>query len=197
MQPEYTSQLEEIVKALNHQSTPTWLIAIASGFLGFLASILGQIFQRWYGEYRDRSRMRKIIYSELGAIYSMLVYLQPDMVSGRDKEDHKYEQDKFRNHFLRHEGEGHATKFDGEKYAEDHKDVFIQLGERRRIVDLYSVARGAFIDDEDYGFVLNSRLAIEIIEDYVRFDWLPKKMVERYMKPIPAFRRWRLKTWRT
>ena len=45
MQPDYSQPLEEIVKALNRPSTPTWLIAIMSALLGFLASVLSQVFQ--------------------------------------------------------------------------------------------------------------------------------------------------------
>jgi H+/Cl- antiporter ClcA len=72
MQPDYTSQLEQIVKALNRPSIPTWLIAIVSAFLGFLASVLSQIFQHWYSEHKARSKMRMIIYSEIGAMYPSL-----------------------------------------------------------------------------------------------------------------------------
>jgi hypothetical protein len=44
MQGEYTSQLQDIAKALSHHSTPTWVVAIVSGFLGFAASALGRYF---------------------------------------------------------------------------------------------------------------------------------------------------------
>jgi hypothetical protein len=189
MQTDYTLQLEEIVKALNHQATPTWLIAIVSGLLGFLASILGQIFQQWYSEYRGRSKIRRIIYSEIGAIYSMLVYLQPHVVSApieEEEADIRYKQNKLRERFLRQEEEGYAKKSEGEKYAEDHTDLFIQLEERSQIVSLYSAIHHAFSDDEEFGFNLRSGLAIEIIEDTVRFDWLPKKFVKRYMNPPDA-----------
>jgi len=184
MQPDYTLQLQEIVKALNHHSTPTWVIAVISVFFGFLASLLGQVFQHWYSEYKSRSKMRTIIYSELGTMYSMLVYLQPKVTSGQKKEDFRYETEKLRHHFIR--GEEYAGRFEGEIYAEDHKEVFVQLRERLRITDLYRVIRDACRDDDDYGFLINSGLAIEIIEDNVRFNWLPRKYVKRYMSAPDA-----------
>ena len=106
MQADYTSQLEEIVKALNRQSAPTWLIAIASLFFGFFASALIEVFKHSYGEHRARSKMRKIIYSELGAMYSHLVDLQPTMVSGDDDLTHQdlvYNKFDFRLRFLNYQ----------------------------------------------------------------------------------------------
>lgn len=181
MQPDYTSQLQEIVKALNHDSTPTWVIAVISFFSGFLVSLLGQVFQHWYSEYKSRSKMRTIIYTELGTVYSMLGYLQPPTItSGQEKKkDFSYETGKLRNQFIR--GEGYAGRFEGEIYAKDHNEVFVQLRERSRITALYRVIREACRDDDDYGFLINSGLAIEIIEDNVRFNWLPRKYVNRYM----------------
>jgi len=55
MPGDYGPQLEEIVKALNRPSTPTWLIAIISASLGFLASVLSQVFQHWYADQRART----------------------------------------------------------------------------------------------------------------------------------------------
>jgi hypothetical protein len=68
-----------------------------------------------------------------------------------------------------------------EKYAEDHKDVFIQLRERSTINLLYSAMRNVFGPEEEYGFLINSGLAIEILEDCVRLNDLPDKFVKRYM----------------
>jgi hypothetical protein len=184
MQGEYTSQLQEIAKALKHHSTPSWVVAIVSGFLGFMASALGQVFQHWYGEYKSCSKMRTIIYSELGAMYSMLVFLQPKITSTEKKENFEYEADKFRRYFIRDEDS--SGRFEGEIYAEDNKDVFIQLRERSQITFLYKVMRDSCKDDDDFGFLINSGLAIEIIEDNVRFNWLPKKYVTRYMSPPDA-----------
>jgi hypothetical protein len=182
MQPDYTLQLEEIVRALNRESIPTWLIAITSAFFGFLASVLGQIFQHWYGEHRARSKMRMIIYSEIGAMYSQLVDLQPDMVSEPPtQQDFDWRKLQFRIRFLNYQGEKYAEKFEGEKYADDKRDVFIQLKERSTIISIYSAIRDVFGPEEEYGFLINSGLAIEIIEDCVRLNDLPGKFVKRYM----------------
>jgi hypothetical protein len=81
---DYSSQLEEIAKALRalkHDSTPEWLIAVFSLLFGFLASLVLQIFQPWYAEHT----LRRIIYSELGAMYFVLVQAQPPLVSSNAK----------------------------------------------------------------------------------------------------------------
>ena len=72
-------------------------------------------------------------------------------------------------------------KFEGEKYADDNKAVFIQLKERSTISEIYSAIREVFGPEEEYGFFLNSGLAIEILEDCVRLDYLPRPYVRRYM----------------
>jgi hypothetical protein len=128
--------------------------------------------------------MRTIIYSELGAMYSMLVYLQPKITDTEKKENFEYEADKFRRYFIMDEDS--SGRFEGEIYAEDNKDVFIQLRERSRIAFLYKVMRDPCKDDDDYGFLINSGLAIEIVEDSVRFNWLPRKYVKRYMSASDA-----------
>ena len=74
MQVDYTTQLQEIAKALNRPSIPTWLIAILSGLVGFLASVFSQVFQHWYAERSAQNRMRMIVYSEIGSSYSHLVH---------------------------------------------------------------------------------------------------------------------------
>src|SRR5208282_2336066 len=165
MQPDYTPQLQEIVKALNRPSasTPTWLIAILSGLLGFLASTLSQVFQRWYGEHRERVKMRMIIYSELGAMYSHLVHFHDlSYTHASEEEDMEWRKKQLEERFL---------KFEGEKYAQENKAVFIHLRERSTISEIYSAIREVFGPEEEYGFSLNSGLAIEILEDCVRLNY--------------------------
>ena len=173
MEVDYTPQLQEIVKALNRPSTPTWLIAILSGLLGFLASALSQVFQHWYGEHRARNKMRMIIYSEIGEMYSHLVHFH-DLGKGHksELEDIKWRKKQLRERFL---------KFEGERYAEDNKAVFIQLKERPTIREIYSAIREVFGPEEEYGFFLNCGLAMEILEDCVRLNYLPSRYIKRYM----------------
>ncbi len=173
MQADYTPQLQEIAKALNRPSTPTWLIAILSGLVGFLASVFSQVFQHWYAERRERNKMRMIIYSEIGAMYSHLVHFH-DLGKGyeSEEEDIAWRKKQLKERFL---------KFEGEKYAEDNKAVFIQLKERSTIDEIYSAIREVFGPEEEYGFFLNSGLAIEILEDCVRLNYLPRTYVKRYM----------------
>lgn len=169
---DYTPQLDQIVKALNRPSVPTWLIAILSALLGFLVSIFTQVFQHSYSEYRARKKMRMIIYTELGNMYTNLVHFRDVETNMPDQDDIAWRKRQLKEHFL---------KFEGEKYAEDNKDVFIQLKERSTISGLYSAIRDVFAPEEDYGFFINAGLAIEIIEDDVRLKSLPARYVNRHM----------------
>jgi hypothetical protein len=172
MPVDYTSQLEEIAKALNRPSIPTWLIAIMSAFLGFFVSVFTQVFQHWYSEHRARRKMRMIVYSELGDMYSHLLHFYNLKTRQPEQEDIAWRKKQLKERFL---------KFEGEKYAEDHRDVLIQLKERSTITGLYSAIREVFGPEEEYGFFINAGLAIEIIEDDVRLNNLPARFVNRYM----------------
>jgi hypothetical protein len=177
---DYSSQLEEIaraLRALKQDSTPEWLIAIFSVIFGFIASVVLQIFQRWYTEHT----MRRIIYSELGAMYFMLVQAQPPLVS-RNAQAQSYtsERQRLRDRFVRREGEEIAKKFDGEKYAELHEDVFIQIKERPSILFLYGLMHRV-VSDESLGFLVLSLMAIQNLEYEVQCGSLPRKFVRRYM----------------
>jgi len=116
--------------------------------------------------------MRMIIYSEVGAMYSSLVHFHDVKTGLSDQEDIEWRKKQLKEHFL---------KFEGEKYIEDKKDVFIQLRERSTINTLYSAIHEVFGPEEEYGFFINSGLAVEIIEDCVRLNDLPDKFVRRYM----------------
>jgi hypothetical protein len=180
MSLDYSPQLEEIVKALNRPSIPTWLIAIMSASLGFLASVLSQIFQHCYSEHRARSKMRMIIYPEIGGMYSDLVHFH-----NYDLEPSKLEDMQMMPNELTEWKKGQllerCLKFEGEKYADDNKHVFIQLKERSTIIEIYSAIREVVDPKDELPFVINSGLAIEIIEDFVRLNDLPRKFVRRYM----------------
>lgn len=169
---DYTPQLEQIIKALNRPTIPTWLIAILSALLGFLVFIPTQLFQHWYADRRARSKMRIIIYSELGSMYSNLVHFYGVGTELPEDRDIEWRKKQLKEKFL---------KFEGEKYADENKDVFFALKERSTITSLYSAIREVFGPEEEYGFFINAGLAIEIIEDCVRLNGLPHKFVERYM----------------
>lgn len=169
---DYTPELDQIVRALNRPSIPTWFIAILSAFLGFFVSAFTQVFQHWYSEHRARRKMRMIIYSELGDMYSNLVHFQNVKIGKSEQGDIAWRKKQLKERFL---------KFEGEKYAEDHKDIFIQLKERSIISGLYGAIHEVFGPEEEYGFFINAGLAIEIIEDEVRLKSLPGKFVKQYM----------------
>jgi hypothetical protein len=105
-------------------------------------------------------------------MYSNLVHFYNVKTRQPEQEDIAWRKKQLKERFL---------KFEGEKYAEDHKDVFIQLKEHSTITGVYGAIREVFGPEEEYGFFINAGLAIEIIEDDVRLNYLPAKFANRYM----------------
>ena len=95
--------------------------------------------------------------------------------SRSEHEDIEWRKKQLRERFL---------KFEGEKYAEDNKAVFIQLKERSTISWIYGAIREVFGPEEEYGFLVISGLAIEILEDCVRLNYLPRRYVKSYMNGL-------------
>ncbi len=121
--------------------------------------------------------MRKIIYAEIGTMYSSLVHFHDLKTDSSEQKDIEWRKKQLRQHFL---------KFEGEKYSDENKSVFLKLKERSTIGLLYSAIREVFGPEEEYGFFINSGLAIEIIEDCVRLHDLPARFVKAYMNGSDA-----------
>ena len=97
--------------------------------------------------------MRLIIYSELGTMYSNLSHFYKQVEKKPDETIIKWAKKQLKEVFL---------KFgEGERYVEDNKATFVQLPERSTISEIYSAVREVFGPEEEYGFQINSGLAIE------------------------------------
>jgi hypothetical protein len=105
-------------------------------------------------------------------MYSNLVLFYNRKSTQPQQQDLEWRKKQLQERFL---------KFEGEKYADENKDVFIQLEERSTISELYGAIREVFGPEEEHGFFINAGLAIEIIEDCVRLEYLPNRSVKRYM----------------
>jgi hypothetical protein len=111
-------------------------------------------------------------------MYSNLVHFYELKQRVPEQEDIQWRKKQLKERFL---------KFEGETYAKDNKDVFVQLRERSTLSELYSAIHEVFEPEEEpYGFFFNSGLAIEIMEDCVRLKDLPDKFVKRYMNDRDA-----------
>lgn len=168
--PDYTKQLDQIVKALNRPSLPTWIVAVLSVALGFVGSILVQLFQRYLAESRAKDRMRRVIYPDLAEMY-WSAGIQLDQTGVEDAS--------------RRSRLATSLRFQGEKYADDDRATFLTLREYAWLESCWGALHSALIDD-DYGFDLNCGLALEIIEDGVRLGEIPAKYVRKYVGETEA-----------
>jgi len=64
--PDYTAQLNQIVQALNHPTTPAWIIAALSAALGLISGIFAQLVLVRINDAYQRDRMRRVLYTDLG-----------------------------------------------------------------------------------------------------------------------------------
>lgn len=110
-------------------------------------------------------------------MYSSLVHFHNLETGLPEQKDVEWRKKQLKEHFLR---------FEGEKYADENKNVFIQLKERSTINEIYSAIREVFGPEEEYGFFINSGLAIEVIEACVAQGDLPTSFVKRYMNESDA-----------
>jgi len=168
--PNYSQQLDAIIKALSRPSVPTWLIAILSAALGFVAAVLSQICQHLLADGLNRQKMRRVIYPELGSMYSRahhFCHLKTDR--------HSDDANEWKRTRL-----AASLHFESEKYAKENLATYLQLREYPQIDLVYDVLRSA-TNDDGYGFDINCGLAVEVIEDMVRLGDIPAKYIKKYM----------------
>jgi hypothetical protein len=171
VEPDYSQQLDQIVNALNRPGLPTWVIAMLSATLGFLASVLSQLFQHRFAEVVSRTNMRRVIYPDLGSMYSNANHFLHLETTQTDRE----QWDRWRRTRL-----ASFLRFEGERYAHENRATYLQLAEYPHLDNCYSALHSALADDE-YGFDINCGLAVEIIEDCIRLGWIPAKYIKKYM----------------
>ena len=169
--PDYSRQLDQIVKALNRGVMPTWLVAVISVVLG---SVLGPICHHIFTEHVNKQRMRRVIYPDLADMYSKAHHFYPLKTNLDPTGDQDWRLARLKS-FLR---------FAGEKYAKDNRAVYLQLPEYPHLDCIYSALRSAVGDEVDFDkldFDINCGLAVEIIEDCVRLGQLPTKYIKKYV----------------
>lgn len=161
--PDYTHQLDQIAAALSHPALPTWLIAILSAGLGFLASIAAQICQHAFGEVVSRRRMRRVIYPDVAAMYSYARHFA-DLEAGESWKRERLEK---------------LFEFRGEKFARDNPTAYYNLREYPHLDVIWGALR-APLAEKDFDFNINCGLAAEIIENCVALGQIPSKFIRQY-----------------
>src|SRR5262249_39168107 len=115
MSPDYTKQLDAIVAALNHPTTPAWRVAFISATLGFLAGLLSRFFDRFLVEWHERRVMRRVLYVDIANMFLAV----EDIMSFKELQGsdlYQWQQEQLKAHL----------KFPGEAYSNGKQDIFMQ-----------------------------------------------------------------------
>jgi hypothetical protein len=139
--PDYTLQLNEIVKALNRPSQPQWVVVVLSTLCGMVGSLLLQVAFRSFTEWLEREKLRRLIYQDLIELFYCVhrTLTAPDeSIIQTDKASRRYDE-------LRR-----GISFRVEKKCADQADRFMSLDEHFAYEQLYMQAH-RLIDDLGQG----------------------------------------------
>ena len=131
---DYSQQLSEIVKALNRPTSSAWIIALFSATLGMLTGLLAQPIQFLLIDAYRRHVMRRIAYVELG---NMFIRVEMDLRAV------------FLNPSEQKESILAELRFDGERYCQDHVDIYLQLREHKELAYQYRMFHNITDDKTD------------------------------------------------
>jgi hypothetical protein len=170
MTPDYTKLLERIVELLNRPGPPTWqpwVLATFSALFGVIVGALGRSIEPWFTDISRRSRMRRVLYTDIDFIYAMVQSVQPGDASRPDMYKSQLEELK------------RALTFQDEKYLNDNRDVFHQLSEHAAAAHLYSECHR--ILDEPMLIGINSDRFLWLVDHYLYDGTLREKYFRKYV----------------
>src|ERR1035438_6171119 len=161
--PDYTTQLQEIVKALSRPTTSPWLIVMASTALGFILGIISQHLGTRLADRHQLHKMRRLLYKDLAQMF-LLVDDEEDPASTRD--------------WLYNEIKEHLN-FRSEKYMIDNPDLNVHLDEHSAADALYS--RFHRIVDEPNSFSTNVGLTLRFFANAVHEGHLKRARFKQFL----------------
>ena len=166
--PDYSRQLDEIIKILNHPATPAWLIAAFSAVLGVVGGLVGQSLQLLATDAYRRYKMRRVLYLDLADMFLTVDSIMR-FTELPDPDRWHWQEDQLRNSLL----------FRGEKYCLDNHEIYMQLPERLVGEALYS--RFHRILDEEHSMNVNTDLALRMFANFVSQGGLKFKYFKRFL----------------
>jgi hypothetical protein len=113
--PDYTAQLDQIVKALHRPGVSPWVLASFSVFLGVIGGAIGRAIEQPIHDIFRRHRMRRVLYVDMAENLMLLID-----TFGDNWKDTEQEWTTLR----------HYLSTDTDKYIAANQEVFTQLQER-------------------------------------------------------------------
>ena len=160
--PDYSKQLEDIAKALNRPTTPVWIIAAFSAFLGFISGIIAQSLMMLVTDFYRRYKMRRVLYLDLVNMFWAVDSIMAVTDMPQSERGH-WQRDQLNKNLL----------FRGEKHCLDNPEIYVQLPERRAGELVYPYLH-QILDDPNW-LNVNTGLALRIFAHVVH---------DRTLKPI-------------
>ena len=134
--PDYTKELDEIVRLLSRPAISPWLLSAFSVCLGFIVGAIGQAIAPLLSDISRRSRMRRVLY---GDIAHMFFHADTITMFGERWANDGVRDDAFK-------GLVSSLDFEGEEHIKTNHDVFAQLVERPATKHIYNLFHQIVVD---------------------------------------------------
>jgi hypothetical protein len=177
--PDYTSQLNEIVKALNRPSISPLLAPLIPAACGFIFALAIQWITRWSTERRQIGKLRRLVYQDLTELF-FCVYRAMDQdeesILGEDRAAWRREQLS-------------QMSFKAEKACLDQADIFMQLEEHFVCERLY-IGFHRVVKELDLGvgaMNINTERVMNLLSIYVGDGNLKRVLFGKYKPEVADF----------
>jgi hypothetical protein len=157
--PDYTKQLDDIVRLLSRSGISPWRLAAFAALLGVIFGAVGRAVEQWIAGFSRRDRMRRVLYEGIAHNFS-----QVSIYAGQHANDH-VQQDAFSKL-------AHAIDFNGEDYMKHNVDVFVRISEYRQLRDMYDLLHRV-IDDGLADMNGNCQRLMWILGHYITDHYCP------------------------
>ena len=127
--PDYTKQLDEIVRLLSRPGISPWILSAFSVFLGIVGGAIGRSIEPWVADFSRRSRLRRVLYGDIASMFS---HVDTITAFGEAWADDTVRDEAFRRLTS-------SLDFEAGEHLRTNRDVFMQLDERPAAKHIYGL----------------------------------------------------------
>jgi hypothetical protein len=168
--PDYTKQLDEIVRLLSQPSLSPWLLSAFSVLLGVIGGEICRAIEPLIKDGWRRHSMRQVLYD--GIAHN---FFQVDTITmfGEAWADNGVRNEAFRQLT-------NSFDFDAEDHIKRNLDVFAQIAERREAKDMYDLVH-RIVDQGPAVMDYNCRKLQWVLGHYIHEGELPAQNFQKYL----------------
>ena len=127
--PDYTKQLDEIVRILSRPGISPWLLSAFSVFVGIIGGAVGRAIEPWGIDFSRRFRMRRVLYRDITNLFFQVETIN---TFGEPYADDGVRDDAFARLV-------NSLDFEAEDYIKTNRDVFMQLDEHLAVKHIFQM----------------------------------------------------------